>query len=657
MPGSLALVLLATLAAEPAVPETAVPTHLGETGYLDVPVAESQGIGGAAFAIDLRYLRADDVNRAVAPSPLVMSFGLGRAEAGFSLRQGGLPGDARPYATVPAGAGKFSIFEAKGKRPALAIDLLLDHINRTPTTHLRAIATSQRIWRTRATAFAGGVLGFDRPSGWTAGAALSVTGPRQTEFMVEGLRQPGGLLAGAAIRWLPVPQLALGLGASYLPDDARTLLAGVTVAFLHRAPARSARATEAETAPEDAKPKTGKRVFTTERPRFPLELRQRPMPAAEGGPAPHYPGNAAASAEPAPQEKPAVEAKSATAEPAEAVEVIKAETPDDGATTLPVMRGNRIVQRRVIDSVIITLRTARSAPKGSERDAIKKLAIRSAAGEGDLMVWATTIGSDANKLLSAVGRAVAVKRLAAKLARLRKNNFGIQIGPGEPAARNRVMVALLAPDQGAAAEAARPQRAGGKGKPGVPSAAQPLAPPPPAAAAPAIPVEPPPATKPARQSQLLPEGRTDAGVPAARVEPPVKAADHRDAGAATPDALPDAPPARVERLVPLPPTLKEGAGGESQVRRAVASFQPALKECVDRALKRDPSLRGEGNIDLDVRSIGRVKLVAIHSKTLAGGWFEDCVRRAANAWRMPRTPEGYHVSIPLKLHIGGGGSP
>ena len=653
MPGSFALVLLATLAAEPAMPETVVPTHAGETGYLDVPLAESQGIGGAAFSIDLRYMRADDVKSAVAPSPLAMSFGLGRAEAGFSLRQGGLPGDARPYATVAAGVGKFSIFEAKGKRPALAIDLLLDQINRTPTTHLRAIATTQRAWRTRATAFAGGVLGFDRPSGWTAGAALSVMGPRQTEFIMEGLRQPGGLLAGAAIRWLPVPQLALGLGASYLPDDARTLLAGVTVAFLHPAPARPARATEAETAPEDVKPKPGKRVFTTERPRFPLELRQRPMPGAEGGPAPHYPGNAAASAEPAPQEKPATEAKPASAETAAAVEVVKAEAPADGATTLPVMRGNRIVQRRVIDSVIITLRTARSAPKAGERDAIKKLAIRAAAGEGDLMVWATAIGADSNNLLSAVGRAVAVKRLAAKLARLRRNNFGIQIGPGEPAARNRVLVALLAPEPGASAATAVSPRAGGKGKAGVPSPLPPLALPPPAAVAPAIPLEPPPAAKPAPETPTTPEVRADAGAPAARVEPPAKAADHRDAGATAPDALPP----RVERLVPLPPTLKEGASGDSQVRRAVASFQPALKQCVDRALKREPSLRGEGNIDLDVRSNGRVNLVAIHSKTLAGGWFEECVRRAAGVWRMPRTPQGYQVSVPLKLHINGEGSP
>lgn len=114
---------VAMLVAAPARAETAVPTQAGETGYLHVPVAESQGRGGAAFSLDLRYSQAADVSRTVTPSPLVMSFGLGRGEAGFSLRQGGLPGDARPYNTIPAAAGKFSLLEAVGRRPALAVNL------------------------------------------------------------------------------------------------------------------------------------------------------------------------------------------------------------------------------------------------------------------------------------------------------------------------------------------------------------------------------------------------------------------------------------------------------------------------------------------------------------------------------------------------------
>jgi hypothetical protein len=78
---------------------------------------------------------------------------------------------------------------------------------------------------------------------------------------------------------------------------------------------------------------------------------------------------------------------------------------------------------------------------------------------------------------------------------------------------------------------------------------------------------------------------------------------------------------------------------------------------VGRALKRDPGLRGEARIRLDVLSNGRVKLLGIHSKTLAGGWFEGCVQQATTMWRMPRTPKGYQLEIPLKLHIASGGSP
>jgi hypothetical protein len=108
--------------------------------------------------------------------------------------------------------------------------------------------------------------------------------------------------------------------------------------------------------------------------------------------------------------------------------------------------------------------------------------------------------------------------------------------------------------------------------------------------------------------------------------------------------------------VPLPPALKEGASAKDQLRDAIAGFQPALKQCVDRALKRDPGLRGEARIELDIRPDGRVKLAAVRSRTLAGGWFEECVRRATDAWRMPRTPKGYTIEIPLKIHIAEGGS-
>ena len=505
-------VALLALAAAPARAEDALPTHTGESGTMDVPSADTLGKGGAAFSLDLRYVQSSDVGRSFGPSPLVMQFGMGRAEAGLSLRQGGQPGDPRPATTLPAGAGKFSILEAKGKRPALAVDLLLDRINRSPTVHLRAIATTERRWRARVTAFGGGVIASDRPSGWTAGTALSTLGPRKTEFVAELLRQPAGMLVGAGVRWQPLPQLAFGAGASYLPNDGRTLLAGISVAFISPAPVKPTIATEAEKPPEEVKPKTGKRVFTRERPRFPLEVRQRPVPGEPGGPARHYPGNAAAIGGEAPAEPP----------------VEKLLAPESGA--------------------------AREPSKPPEADGKPKI------GEG-------TEPPDTR---------------------------------APPAAGSSVVV-------------------------------------PPAALFPVAPgsIEPP------TPSQAEPEQR-DAGVTASD---------------AAPSAPPDAAPAPVERMVPLPPTLKEGSGGEDQVGKAITSFQPALKQCVDRALKRDPALRGEASIDLDVGPNGRVKLAALHSKTLAGGWFEECVRQASDQWRMPRTARGYRVKVPLKIHVANGGSP
>jgi hypothetical protein len=489
---SVALLLLATT---PARGDTGPPTRAGESGYLDVPSADSLGKGGAACALDLRYLDSRDVGRSFGPSPLVMQFGLGPAEAGLSLRQGGQPGDPRPATTIPAGAGKLSILDARGMRPALAADLLLDHINRTPLFHLRAIATTERRWRTRVTAIGGGVIGIDQPSGWTGGAALSVLGPRKTEFVAEILRQPAGRLAGAGVRWQPLALFAVGVGAWYLPDDARTLSAAITVAFLSPPPVRPTLAPETEKPPEEVRPNPSKRAFTSERPRFPLALRQRPVPGEPGGPARHYPGNAAA--------------------------------------------------------------------------------------------------------------------LAGAPAEIRKGDS--RIAPTE-----------------------------------APSPGPPTSEPPPAR--PAAPDASPEAPAPRADAGAVQETNPDAAPATAPDAAPGTTPD------ATPGTLPDAAPARVERPVPPPPSLKGGAGGEDQLGRAIASFQPALKQCVDRALKRDPGLRGEARIELDVLPDGRVKLASIHSDTLQG-WFEACVREAADSWRLPRTPRGYRVEVPLKIHITKGDPP
>jgi hypothetical protein len=632
--------------------ESPLPTHTGESGYLDVPSADTLGRGGATFVLDLRYLQTADSGRAFGPSPLVMSFGLGRFEAGLSLRQSGLPGDPRPATTIPAGVGKFSILEAKGKRPALAVDLFIDRINRDPVFHLRGLASTERYRRMRLSAFAGGVVGVDKPSGFTAGLALSVLGPRHTDFMGELLRQPMGPLVGLGVRWQPLPQFALAVGASYLPEDAKTWLAGVSIAFLNPPLARPSPATLGDKPPEEATARTRKRVFRTERPYFPLELRMRPLPGEAGGPARHYPGGGTVLAPPPPEAPPT--SPETSSPPAAKIPT--------GPLILPVTRGDLIVQRPVLASLVIVPPKSRVPLPSSERKAIKQLALRAAKGEGDLVVVAPPSDPKLKKPTALIGRAVGVKRLAAKFAHLRASRVAIEVGPPEIAPPGKIMLLLLAPEKAAAAPAAGTGAAGAVEPPPASGAAAALA---------------PPAVTPERSESAAdagtPAAHPDGGVAGATASPdaggPADArplADTRDGEAKGPDAggadlgaplVPDATPARVERPVPLPPTLKEGAAAQDQVGKTIASFQPALQECVNRALKRDPGLRGEARITLDVQSNGRVKLVRIQSKSLSGGFFEDCARRAAEAWRMPRTPQGYRVEVPLKIHIANGGPP
>ena len=465
------LTLLATgmlLVATPALADPALPTHDGESGFLDVPTAETLGVGGGAFSLDLRMMRARDLGLTGGPSPLVLQLGLGRAEGGFALRQGGMPGDHRPSLTTATASLKVSLFEARGKRPALALDAVADQVNHNPTVSLRAIASSPRFFRTRGALFAGGVVGGDQPSGWTAGSALSILGPRETELVIEVLRTPAGRMTGAALRWQPRPQFAFGLGASYLPDDAGTFTWGITVAFITPAPPRLDKTLEGakgDEAATQAKTRSGKPVFADERPRFRLKLRPRPLPGEGGGPARHYPG---------------------------------------------------------------------SAPEAS------------------------------------------------------------------------------APEQ-------------------APAPANP-------------PPNPPNPPNPAAPSPERPDASADAGNITAPVAPsPPRPASEPDAG--LPASVIQAP------APPPPPVLGQGGHAEIQIRHAIAAFQPALKQCVERGLKHDPSLHGTGQLALDIASDGRVKHVRLDSSTLAGGWFESCLRASAERWRMPRTPKGYSVDIPLRIVV------
>jgi hypothetical protein len=291
----------------------------------------------------------------------------------------------------------------------------------------------------------------------------------------------------------------------------------------------------------------------------------------------HQPAESIAGASVSPEfpEKPATKSGAADVSPAEQSSVESPETPARfSASALSFLRGSGVAERRVVDAVLVTLHKARDIPSVSDRDAIKVLVTRAAAEDGDLVLWTVSAGADADQVLLALGRGVAVKRLAAKLGHLSANRIGIQVGVGDSAATDRILLALLAP-----------------------------------ASSPEIPaVEPQVENKPAEVAQ------TPSPAQAAPVSPPAPAA--------------------------TPP---------NPLRAAIIGFYPALKTCVQVAQKSDPSLHGEARVQLDIASSGSVKLTGIRSATLAGGGFEDCVRRAAGHWTTPRMSQGYQAEIPLRI--------
>lgn len=309
-----------------------------------------------------------------------------------------------------------------------------------------------------------------------------------------------------------------------------------------------------------------------------------PLPAAAEEPSPIIPTQAPAAPAPAP----AVASRFAD-------------------SSFSVLRGEGIDQRRVIDATLVTMRKARDLPAASERDAIKTLATRAASGEGDLVVWAASAGSASNQLLSAMGRGVAIQRMAAKLSRLPAARIGMHIGVGDQAAQDRILIALLAP------------------------ASEPFAVPEPAAPKP----EPP-----AVESKPVP--------PAPR-KPAATSANPSASPAPNPVVTVEKPPVTTVAASPSPPPAASKPAAEDPLRAAIAAFQPALRSCVQTALKQDPSLHGEARVLLDITSDGHAKLAGIRSATLAGGGFEACVRQAAEHWTAPRMQVGHQVEIPLKI--------
>ncbi len=76
----------------------------------------------------------------------------------------------------------------------------------------------------------------------------------------------------------------------------------------------------------------------------------------------------------------------------------------------------------------------------------------------------------------------------------------------------------------------------------------------------------------------------------------------------------------------------------SAVRRVVAEQRRQVRNCYERALKRDSTLQGSVNVRVKVGSSGRVEGVRV-SGSLRDREVFSCVRTLANQWSFPN-PEG-----------------
>ncbi len=288
------------------------PTRGGETGILDVPDAETLGLGAGLVAGEMRLDHRSGGPTDLGPLPLSLVFGLGSGlDLGFSLREWGRPGDPSPSPLLVSTALKLQVARPQGLVPGIAAEALLERFNWKPSGGFRLAASTAPVGRFRLAAFAGYELhgaGVPVASGFAGGLALELAHGNGFDTVVEGLAGPGGPELGAALRWAASPRAGAYAAATWIPDQSGWRL---SVGFALRAPAPEPRrpappapAPEAPKPPEAAKPAAP--VFRDERPRFRLRIPVVRVPGDPGEPrhlqyapfAAEAPGGAARGARP-----------------------------------------------------------------------------------------------------------------------------------------------------------------------------------------------------------------------------------------------------------------------------------------------------------------------------------------------------------------------
>jgi hypothetical protein len=269
----LAVALAVALPATGALAQSALfPARSGDSGLLDVPDAEAQGVGHGLLGLEYRVDRVKGSSPDFGPLPLYAVGGLlDKLDFGVTMREGGQPSDPRPARLVFGGALKLQLLGARGNVPAVAVGLTADRVNRDEVMGGRLVLSTHPDRPIRFSAFAGGEAGKD--AGVTYGGALAFRVSRDTDAVLEGLGGPRGENYGAALRFRAAATLGVGLAFNYFPGE-RGFRVSIGLGFGPQprrevAPAPAPGPGAAAPAPEVSAPA----AFADDQPRFRLKLR------------------------------------------------------------------------------------------------------------------------------------------------------------------------------------------------------------------------------------------------------------------------------------------------------------------------------------------------------------------------------------------------
>lgn len=252
-------------------------TKVGMVGILDIPTAETLGLGGGRLGLDLYGERTPEEVWRVAPLPLALVAGLPfNLDLGLAVRDSGLPGDPAPALPLLTATVKFGFLRARGWRPGLAVAATFDRLNWKVESSVRLVASTAQLGPVRVAAFAGGALTeADLASvGPIGGLAVLIRGPREVEFAAEGLRASTGWMVGAGVRWAPLKHLGFSAAVTWKPGDLAPRIA-LGVALFAGEPALELPPDEAAAAlatPEGQVTPSGPRAYPDPRPRFRLKI-------------------------------------------------------------------------------------------------------------------------------------------------------------------------------------------------------------------------------------------------------------------------------------------------------------------------------------------------------------------------------------------------